>query len=194
MKDILGVILCGGESKRMGTDKGLIRKDEKAWVQMIADKITALGLPYVVSINERQVQDYSQLFPTQQLVIDSIQINGPLRGMLTVHQQFPGKDLLLMACDLVDMDVSVMQNILQIAGSDDTYDFFVYENKGLAEPFCGIYTSKGLKAIIKKIEEHTLSQNSFQSILTEGFTKRIELEHPAAFRNYNTMPGHHKNL
>jgi molybdenum cofactor guanylyltransferase len=193
MKEILGVILCGGESKRMGTDKGLIKKEEKAWVQIVAEKISSLGIPVVVSINDRQVEDYGQLFQKEQLIVDSVDINGPLRGLLTVHQLFPQKDILLMACDLIDMDVHTIKNLLSEAQSGDQFEYYVYENHGLAEPFCGIYTSKGLRSVFEKVMHHTLTQNSFQSILATGHTKKLILNNITPFQNYNTMPGHHKN-
>jgi molybdenum cofactor guanylyltransferase len=192
MKNLLGVVLCGGESKRMGTDKGLIQQNGKTWVQIVAGKISALGLPVVISINEKQVEDYKKLFLEEQLVVDRVDINGPLRGLLTVHQQFPQNDILLLACDLIDMDSDTIQNLISVAKSGDDHEFYVYENHGLAEPFCAIYTSKGLKEVFEKALRNVLNQNSFQSVLADGKTKRIVLNNPEPFRNYNTMPGHHK--
>lgn len=192
MQNLLGVILCGGESKRMGTDKGLIQKDGNTWAQIVASKIPALGLPVVISINDRQIEDYGRLFSADQLVVDNVDINGPLRGLLTVHQRFPQNDILLLACDLIDMDTDTIQNLISVAQSGETYEFYVYENHGLAEPFCAIYTSDGLKVVYDKALQQGLSQNSFQNVLANGKTKRIVLNNPDPFRNYNTMPGHHK--
>lgn len=192
MKNLLGVVLCGGESKRMGTDKGLIMKEGETWAQIVAGKISALELPVVVSINERQVEDYGRLFSVDQLVVDHVDINGPLRGLLTVHQRFPQNDLLLLACDLIDMDVSTIQNLILASQSDLNYEYYVYENNGLAEPFCAIYTKNGLKLVFEKALHDGLAQNSFQNIIAGGKTKRIGLNNPQSFRNYNTMPGHHK--
>ncbi|MCU7550780.1 molybdenum cofactor guanylyltransferase [Chitinophagaceae bacterium LB-8] len=192
MQNLLGVILCGGESKRMGTDKGLIQQDGKTWAQIVANKIPALGLPVVISINDRQVEDYGRIFSSDHLVVDNVDINGPLRGLLTVHQSFPQSDILLLACDLIDMDTDTIQNLISVAKADENYEFYVYENHGLAEPFCAIYTSKGLKSVYDKALQHGLTQNSFQSVLANGKTKRIVLNNPDPFRNYNTMPGHHK--
>ena len=51
MENLLGVVLCGGQSKRMGSDKGLLVKDGKPWAMCIADKLEKAALPVVVSIN-----------------------------------------------------------------------------------------------------------------------------------------------
>src|SRR5688572_2612578 len=101
---LLGVILCGGESKRMGSDKGLLEKNGTVWVKIVAEKLASLKLPVVVSINDKQREAYASLFSSDELVVDSIDIQGPLRGLLSVHQKFPRYDILLMACDLIDMD------------------------------------------------------------------------------------------
>ena len=192
MKNLLGVVLCGGESKRMGTDKGLIVKGDKTWAQIVAGKLSDLELPVAISINERQVEDYGRLFTKDQLVTDLVNINGPLRGLLTVHQRFPLNDILLMACDLIDMDGQTIENLLHEIRSDEGYEFYVYEHHGLAEPFCGVYTSKGLSSVFNKAMHHTLFRNSFQSVLADGHTKKIKLVNEQPFQNYNTMPGHHK--
>ncbi len=192
MNNLLGVVLCGGESKRMGTDKGLIQQGDQTWAQKVAGKMTELGFPVVVSINDKQIEDYGRLFPPDQLVIDSVDINGPLRGLLTVHQQFPHNDILLMACDLIDMDRVTIENLIAVAQAEQEYEFYAYENHGLLEPFCAIYTSNGLKAVSDKTVHHALFQNSFQSVLANGKTRKVVLDNPVPFRNYNTMPGHHK--
>ena len=77
---LLGVILCGGESKRMGSDKGLLQKDGRAWVSIIAEKLVSIGLPVVVSINGQQRESYAGLFSSNDLIVDSIAIQGPLKG------------------------------------------------------------------------------------------------------------------
>ena len=86
---LLGVILCGGKSTRMGADKGLLEKNGKAWVKIIAEKLLSLKLPVVVSINNQQREAYANLFSLDELVVDSIDIQGPLKGLLSVHQKFP---------------------------------------------------------------------------------------------------------
>ena len=187
---LLGVILCGGESKRMGSDKGLLQKDGKAWVEIIAEKLASLAIPVVVSINEQQRESYSSLFPLKDLIVDSIDIQGPLKGLLSVHQAYPDSDILLMACDLIDMDHQTLTHLIDEYNSQN-FDFFVY-HENYAEPFCAIYTSRGLTPVFHRAKEHSLSKFSFQTILEEGKTLRLPITKTSSFRNYNTIPGHHR--
>jgi molybdopterin-guanine dinucleotide biosynthesis protein A len=191
MKNLLGVILCGGESKRMGSDKGLMEINGRTWAEHTAEKLSALNMKLVVSVNEQQVELYSRIFSAEQLVVDKIEINGPLRGLLSVHERHPSNDILLMACDLVDMDSETIERLIKEYKSQDNFDFYVYQDE-YAEPFCAIYTSRGLKPILEKAILHGLSKFSFQNVLDEGKTLRLSIVNRSSFRNYNAIPGHHQ--
>ena len=191
MKNLLGVVLCGGESKRMGSDKGLMQKNGTSWAGLVANKITSLNIPVVFSINHQQSETYSALFSRDRLILDNIEIQGPLKGLLSVHQKYPQFDILLMACDLIDMDETTLRYLISEFEFKNEFDFFVYQGD-FAEPFCAIYTSRGLRPVLEKAQDHALLKFSFQTILDEGRTLRIPLTDTSSFRNYNTIPGHHK--
>src|SRR5688572_3311299 len=153
MKNLLGVVLCGGESKRMGSDKGLMQKDGTSWAGLVANKITSLDIPVVFSINQQQSETYSALFSRDKLIIDNIEIQGPLKGLLSVHQKYPQRDILLMACDLIDMDQTTLRQLIREFELRNEFDFFVYQGD-FAEPFCAIYTSRGLAPVLEKAKDH----------------------------------------
>ena len=54
---MLAIILCGGRSSRMGTDKGLLKLEETTWVQSAAEKMKQLNLPVYISVNQDQVSE-----------------------------------------------------------------------------------------------------------------------------------------
>jgi len=203
MKQLMGVILCGGESRRMGRDKGLLEKDGRRWAQYMADKLFFAGIPVVFSINPPQLSTYTLHLPASRLIVDSpslFSIAGPLRGLLSVHEQFPGADLLLLACDMIDMDEDTLRQLIDaytnatspvaVTGSSAqpaSPDFFVYQEGDFAQPFCGIYTSAGLAVVHTSALQERLVDFSLQSLLRKGNTMRMPLQRIAAFRNYNTL-------
>ena len=113
---MLGVILCGGKSTRMGSDKGLLKLDMPIhWAKTAADKISELDLPVYFSVNPTQYPEYATIFPAEQLIKDSdtLQLRGPLCGVLSVHLRFPNEDLFILACDMPLMETALLKDLLK---------------------------------------------------------------------------------
>jgi len=178
MAALMGVILCGGESRRMGWDKGLLLKDGAPWVKHMADKLAAYGIPVVFSVNTSQIDAYTAALPGARLVADSAAADGPLKGLLSIHEQFPDKDLLLLACDMLDMDAVTLQRLID-AWREGGYELYSYCEGTFFEPLCGIYTAAGLAG--KQVAP------SLQNLLRQGKTKSLVMVNNEAFRNYNTL-------
>src|SRR5258705_6413479 len=140
-----GVVLCGGQSTRMGADKGLLKLQAGTWAQTAIDKMAELPLPVVLSVNEEQYNSYSTIFTIEQLVKDNetINVRGPLRGVLSVHDQYPDAYLFVLACDMPLMETAILKQLFRCY-EIQTADAFVYTNDGVYEPLCGIYTAKEL--------------------------------------------------
>jgi molybdopterin-guanine dinucleotide biosynthesis protein A len=189
MDNIYGVILCGGDSRRMGRDKGLLDTGEGYWASRMANKLAPL--PVFYSINPQQWENYSRVLPLDHLIPDSPRlpgVRGPLKGLLSVYERFPDKDLLLVACDLQDLDSAAIDDVTEAYNrQQEWYDFFVYQDEGFFQPFCGIYTARGLAAIYQQAGEGRLVDNSLQRLLKEARTNSLPILNPAAFRNYNSI-------
>ena len=183
--NLLGVVLCGGESKRMGSDKGLLQLNGKTWAEHIADKLTEQNLPVIISINEKQLDSYKKVFAEKDLIVDRLPMHGPLNGLLTVHQNFPGKDILLMACDLIDMDKTILQELIN-AYENNEAEYFAYEEDNFFQPLCAVYTSKALQSLQERLLNGSLANYSFQYILNNSHTHRLHTSFQKAFTNYNS--------
>lgn len=182
---LLGVVLCGGESRRMGADKGSMLKDGIPWARYIADKLAPFRLPVVFSVSPQQRETYSAFIPAGQLIMDNLPIAGPLKGLLSVYERFPFNDLLLLACDMLDLDEATIGKMISVYRGG--YDFYVYQEGEFAQPFCGIYTSGGLGPAYKLALQGGLRDFGLQSMLNGGKTKRIPVDRQEAFGNYNFL-------
>src|SRR5580765_2033427 len=109
---MLGIVLCGGASSRMGRDKGLLPAEKGNWAAKGLDNIKRLEIPGLLSVNSKQLDQYRSVFPGVELICDndSLQIKGPLAAVLSVHLKFPADDLLVTACDMPLMDDIVLEN------------------------------------------------------------------------------------
>ncbi|HEY5823340.1 MAG TPA: molybdenum cofactor guanylyltransferase, partial [Cyclobacteriaceae bacterium] len=184
---MIGVVLCGGKSSRMGSDKGLLKDGDKTWSQMAIEKLSSLSLHSVVSINSSQKNTYSPFFSSDQLVLDKeeLDIRGPLLGLLSVHDQFASDDLFILGCDLPKMEIHVLQSLLDEHKQFPHFDCFVFSNSTHNEPLCGVYTANGLKKISDAVGEGKLRSNRMMDVLDQLNTKRLPLkeEWSGSFQN-----------
>jgi molybdenum cofactor guanylyltransferase len=190
---LLGVVLCGGESRRMGRDKGLLDREGKPWAIRMAEKLAPWPIPVVWSINTKQRAAYAAILPSEQLIEDALDLPGPLDGLFSVHARFPDRDLLLLACDMPDLDGPAIGDLLDAyraspaMGNGPASVFFVYTDAGRLQPFCAIYTAAGLDPQYRLALAAGLQDFSLQSLLKSGATTQMTMRHPQAFRNYNTI-------
>jgi molybdenum cofactor guanylyltransferase len=185
---MLGVILCGGQSTRMGSDKGLLKLQAGTWAQTAVDKMTALGLPVFLSVNADQYNSYATVFLAAQLVKDndSITVKGPLKGLLSVHLQHPGEELFVLACDMPLMEAEVLQQLSAYAQQHPA-EAWVFSNEGMPEPLCGIYTAAGLAKITAMHTAGQLLKHSMKYALEQVHTVLLPIsaDQQIFFRNFN---------
>lgn len=189
---MLGVVLAGGRSTRMGTDKGLMITGTGNWAQLAAEKLDALGIPVVVSVNAAQYNAYAAVFAAGQLVVDDewLGIEGPLLGILSVHRAYPGEDLLVLACDMPLMTSEVLLQLQAVWGLVKK-EACVFVNSDGPQPLCAIYGAHGLQRIASLHRVQPLPRFSMKYILEQLDVEYILLQ-PAqepAFRNFNERTG-----
>ncbi|RZK58927.1 MAG: molybdenum cofactor guanylyltransferase [Pedobacter sp.] len=188
---MIGVVLCGGQSERMGSDKGSLLADGKTWASIAEEKLKAINLPVKFSVNATQESDYSKLFEKQNLIPDDINLNigGPLKGVLSAHLAAPAEDLFVLACDLIKMDISLINKLIDEQQQHPDFDAYVYLNNEFYEPLCCIYTTKGLAKIMKLYNEGNLKKHSMHATLDLLNTRKIGLtvSEKSYFKNFNSL-------
>ena len=191
---IRGVVLCGGESKRMGRDKGMLAIGDLTWAEHAAKKLNGLNIPVVVSIKEKQLNAYDRVFdptvlkvPTT-LVVDQVEVKGPLTGLMSVHLVYPDDDLLLLACDMTEMDVPTLLVLKDCAIAFPEFDCYSYVNEdGLLEPLCALYTSTMLKKLGRDLQDDELSNFSLRCLIRQASCKTILINDHRSFNNHNSL-------
>ncbi|MBV6494207.1 MAG: Molybdenum cofactor guanylyltransferase [Turneriella sp.] len=140
----IGVVLCGGLSARMGTDKGLIFSGSHFWAERVALLLQKFCYRIIYSINPRQRISYKKSIPSAEFVEDlpHYQNMGPLGGLLSVHAAFPVSDILLVACDMQDL---LPKDIEPLLSPRDAIT--LYRINGIFEPLCAYYPVEALRKI-----------------------------------------------
>ena len=113
---VAGVILAGGASRRMGSDKAMLRTAGRTQLEHLSSVLSAVLDTVVVSVRSR---DDPRAFPQDlALVVDELPDAGPLAGIIAAHRQLPGRALLVVAVDLFGLDVAGIHAFLNARNSD----------------------------------------------------------------------------
>lgn len=187
---MLGIVLCGGQSLRMGTDKGLLSHQDKLWAQAACDKLSSLNLPVKFSVNPSQQETYAGYFGNEQLIVDYslLDIKGPLLGVLSAHLSNPEEDLFLLACDILLMEIRLLEKLIHSLKADDSFEAYIFTKDGQQEPLCGIYKVEGLKKIVHLLQTNGLAKHSMKYVLSYLRVCEIAIEDQdyRYFSNFNS--------
>jgi len=186
---MLGIILCGGQSSRMGSDKGLLKLEANNWAQTAINKMSVLNIPVKISVNSKQYPDYADVFSSTDLITDdtTLQLRGPLLGVLSSHIKFPVEDLFILACDMPLMEPSLLDILYTKYQQEFAFNAYVFTNEGEPEPLCGIYKAKGLSIILEMLVSGQLIKHSMKFMLDHLDTMTIPAtdEQKKFFKNFN---------
>lgn len=113
-----GAVLCGGSSRRMGTDKALLEIDGVALARRVADALAAAGALSVVAVggDARALHDRGLA-----VVPDEHPGEGPLGGVLTALHTAPATAtfVAVLACDLVAPHPQTIAAVVARAAAGD---------------------------------------------------------------------------
>ena len=85
MTPLQGLILTGGQSKRMGQDKALMRSGSRTQLEQSYDLLQAQLSSVYVSIKASQVND--PVRSQYRLIMDAQNCSGPMAGILSAHKR-----------------------------------------------------------------------------------------------------------
>lgn len=120
------VILCGGRSRRMGQDKGLMILEEKPLIIHLLDTLYELVDEIILVFrDEKQVNfyqniindhniDHKKYYPQIQLVTDFEKDLGPLLGILTGLSYINAEGALILPCDSPFVSRDFLKKTFQI--------------------------------------------------------------------------------
>lgn len=162
-----GVVLCGGYSTRMGSDKGLLQYGSSTWAALAISKLARSIKHIILSVNKGQYNSYLEKFHGQAAIVkddEALDVYGPLKGILSVHLQYPGSDLLVLACDMLLIKNEVLEQLIEIS-SKGAEEAFVFHNGEQIQPLCAVYTASSLAKIYQFYKQGQLQKHSLHYIL-----------------------------
>ena len=178
---IFGLVLAGGESRRMGRDKALLVRDGHSQLAHIAALLE--GITERVYVSSRQEQQDDPERSRFENIVDRYEGIGPIAGILSAMDAHPNADWLVVACDLPNIDEPTLSFLIENAKQEQPFTAFKSNYDGLPEPLCALYRC-GSDAIIRRFVEDGIVCP--RKILIRSDTLLLEQPNPVALDNINT--------
>jgi molybdopterin-guanine dinucleotide biosynthesis protein A len=185
VKDITGVILAGGRSRRFGSNKALALYHGKFLIRHVRDCLAAVFSDILLSTNSPGQFSFLNL----PMVKDKFQHMGPLAGIHAALQYTGKKWIFVAGCDMPAIAPALV-NYLCRAAEEDSEAVIPWLATG-PEPLCGLYQKTALAAIEQQLKnkngrvQELLARLAIQKII-EAELQEVEggLQ---AFVNVNRM-------
>ena len=131
-RPVYGLVLAGGESRRMGSDKALLQRGGGSQLA----HVVALLEPLVdrVFVSTRPGQQSEPERGRFEQIVDRYEGIGPVAGILSAMDEWPDVEWLVVACDLPNVDDKTLRYLLDEASHDISAAGLVQGAKRLRQP------------------------------------------------------------
>jgi molybdopterin-guanine dinucleotide biosynthesis protein A len=180
-KNITGVILAGGKSSRMGTDKGVLELNGKKIIEHIISSIQPV-VDEIIIISNNNNYDYLGL----KVYSDIIKECGPLAGIHTALSYSSTEKNLVVSCDIPFINSDLLSYLVNNAGRCEVA---IPVHNGNTEPLCAVYSKKCTDRFEELISKNELKMhNVFHHFITKEIfiSEKQSFYHPKLFVNINT--------
>lgn len=145
--DITGVILSGGKSSRMGTNKALLKLGNTTVIERAVNLITPLFPKIFLSTNSPEEYSFLQL-PFLQ---DEQKGIGPVAGIYAGLKHAETEKVFIISCDIPLMTRDVIEFLCEYNSSSP---ILISTADGFIQPLCGLYNRSLLPALTAFIRKH----------------------------------------
>lgn len=180
---IYGLILVGGRSSRMGSDKSQINYHGVPQAQFLYDLLSKYCSKVFYSCREEQATNFH---PS---IIDKYLEVGPISGLLSAFDTHPDASWLLVACDMPSMNDKTIPKLLQNRNTEKSATAFLSAENLSPEPLFTIYENSAREKLSQFFENGNQSLKHFlQSIdiqlIEEEKSVLLNINTPTEFENY----------
>lgn len=182
--EMTAVILAGGKSSRMGTNKALLKLGEKTVLENLIELFAPLFSEILVIVHDRTPYTGVDFGPAE-VFEDLVKERGPLGGIYTALFYSAYETSCIFTCDMPFIDEQMIEQLVDFWEED--YDVICCESPdGSLQPFPGIY-SRQSRALIGVFLNRR--EESVRGFLDLALVKPLVLgrEQIRVFTNMNSL-------
>lgn len=177
-KDITGIILAGGKSSRMGTDKGFLLLNNKPFIQYSIDALKPL-VSEIIIVSDDSKYDAFGLKRANDITKNA----GPVAGICSGLEASTSEYNLILSCDIPLINSDILKQLINAV--DETSEIIQIESNGKTMPLIALY-KKQIKSTFNKFLK--AGERRLRIAIKACRTKNIILdkEHEIYTMNVNT--------
>lgn len=180
--ELIGLVLAGGDSRRMGGDKGELRYRGVAQARYLWELLGRHLERCLVSVNagQRNLSTYKDL----PVIVDPEPRRGPATGLLAAHAAEPGAAWLVAAVDMVHIDDALVRTLIARRQFNAAATAWRHAD-GTLEPLFAIWEPTALECLSGRVAS---GDSSPRRCLESTDVEILETARPEAFKSVN-LPG-----
>ncbi|MBI3112081.1 MAG: molybdenum cofactor guanylyltransferase [Ignavibacteriales bacterium] len=184
---MIGVVLAGGGSTRMGTDKALLEIDGTTMIERVTETLRKVFEEVVVVSNVPVKYRFLDLpvFP------DIMRDCGPLGGIHSALTHLETEAVFVVSCDTPFVSEGLIRHLLR---SRENHELCVPQMGKQVHPLCGIYQKTALPVITQRLQQRQLRLREIFNVVDTRIIPigpELPFYHSNLLKNFNT-PGEFK--
>lgn len=184
-KNLNGLVLSGGQSSRMGKDKGGICYHDISQRIYLHEMLSTYCNEVFISCNTAQSKQINDL----PIIEDVYQNIGPLGGILSAFQFNQNTAWLCVACDLPFINEETISYLISHRNPLKTATAFLNSEDNFPEPLVTIWEPKAFSFLLQYVKDGNYSP---RKALTNFDTELLQVSNPIIFKNVNTKEEYNK--
>ena len=145
-QNITGIILAGGKSSRIGSDKGFLLLNNKPFIQHIIEAMQPL-VSSIIIVSNNPDYDIFKLKRTNDLIANA----GPLAGVYTGLHYSNTENNLVLSCDIPLINTEILKKMTEQI--EENVDVIQLESKDKSMPLIAMYKKHCESKIFELLEQ-----------------------------------------
>jgi molybdenum cofactor guanylyltransferase len=178
---LYGLVLAGGRSTRMGTDKAALALAGRTQLEQAMALLAPLVARTFVSV--RADQRVEPLRGRFEQIVDTRENLGPIAGIIAALERHPEHAWLVLACDLPLLDAATLARLVRARAPQRLATAFRSSHDGLPEPLCAVYEPASGPALAAYV---AAGRHCPRKFLMGADVELLDEPNPRALDNANT--------
>ena len=157
---LYGLVVCGGNSSRMGCDKSMLTYYKKPQRYHLYEMLEKICEKVFISCNAMQAKEIGNEYSVL-TDFSGYQNTGPVAALLTAFKEFPLNDFLIVGCDYPFISENDLKEFLVSLKENKPAAAFYNTEVKLYEPLLAWYSSGSSALLTQMFQKHQYSLQHF---------------------------------